>query len=134
MSVLPDTSIWIEYFRGSEPTASQLAALLDADDVVVCGPIVAELLAGTSAQQQNTLWLALAALPNVELDLAAWKASGEYAQELRHRRDTVPLLDVLIAVAAINAGAALWTRDTDFERIAAFVPALVLHRTDRQAN
>lgn len=130
MSVLLDTSIWIEYFRGSEPTASQVAALLDADEVTLCGPIVAELLAGTATEQHNTLWLALGALPNVELDLAAWRTSGEYAHELRRRGEVVPLLDVLIAVAAIHAGATLWTRDTDFERIAGLVPELVLHQAE----
>lgn len=130
MSVLLDTSIWIDYFRGAEPTATHVAALLESDEVALCGPILAELLAGTAADQRETLWLALVALPNVELDLAAWRASGEHADELRRRGEMVPLLDVLIAVAAIRSGATLWTRDADFDRIAGIVPELVLHRAD----
>jgi predicted nucleic acid-binding protein len=40
----------------------------------------------------------------------------------------VPLTDIEIAVAAIESGAALWTRDGDFERIAQVVPELKRYR------
>jgi predicted nucleic acid-binding protein len=126
LTVLPDTSIWIDYFRGTEPTASAVATFLERDEVTLCGPIVAELLAGTASGQRETLFLALAALPVVELDLAAWRASGECAHELRQRGDTVPLLDVLIAVAAVRADATLWSRDAGFERVQRVLPELVL--------
>jgi predicted nucleic acid-binding protein len=72
--------------------------------------------------------LALASLPNVELGRDAWTLAGELAHELRPRGETVPLLDVLIAVAAMRSGVSLWTRDLDFERIAGVVPDLELLR------
>jgi predicted nucleic acid-binding protein len=126
LTVLPDTSIWIDYFRGTEPTASAVATFLERDEVTLCGPVVAELLAGTASAHREALFLALAALPVVDLDLGAWRESGEYAHELRQRGDTVPILDVLIAVAAVRADAALWTRDGDFERVRRVLPELVL--------
>lgn len=128
MTVLPDTSIWVDYFRGAEPAATSLDRLLAEEEPVMCGPILAELVAGVTATRRDELWLALAGLPFVELGREAWARAGEVAHELRARGARVPLLDVLIAVAAIRSGASLWTRDGDFERIAQVVPDLQLHR------
>ena len=128
MTVLADTSIWVDFFRGREPEASALDRLLAAEELIVCGPIVAELLAGTGEPQRGTLWLALVALPAVDLDLAAWREAGEITHDLREHGETTPLLDVLIAVAAVRAGAELWTRDDDFERVRRVLPALALYR------
>jgi len=130
VTVLADTSVWIDFFRGREPEATGLEQLLDHDDLVVCGPILAELVAGTHRSQRGALWLALAALPLIELDGAAWREAGELAQDLRRIGETIPLLDVLIAVAAVRAGASLWTRDSDFERISQVLPGLALYRVE----
>lgn len=130
MTVLADTSIWVDFFRGREPEAGGLEALLGRDELVTCGPILAELLAGTDPAHRGTLWLALGALPAVELDIAAWREAGEVANDLRSLGETTPLLDVLIGVAAVRGGAALWTRDADFERVQAVLPGLALYRVE----
>ena len=106
MSVLPDTSVWIEFFRGTEPTARAPDRLIAEQEPVICGPILAELLAGTPSAERERLWV---------------------AHELVGRGSCVPLIDVLIPVAAAHAGAALWTRDRDFDRIADVLPELALH-------
>jgi predicted nucleic acid-binding protein len=128
VSVLPDTSVWIDYFRGTEPTATQLGRLLTDEPPSICGPILAELVAGTPATQREDVWMALASLPFVELGRDAWTLAGELAHELRRRGTSVPLLDVLIAVAAVRAKTSLWTSDHDFERIAEVMPELELVR------
>lgn len=126
MTLLPDTSVWIDYFHGQEPTASALDDMLSRDQLVCCGPVLAGLLAGASERERAALWLAVGSLPVVELDSAAWRDAGEIASRMRGGGSVVPLLDVLIAVAALRSGATLWTRDADFERIRAVVPALEL--------
>ena len=126
MTVLPDTSIWIDYFRGTEPVASAFDRVLATEEPVICGPILAELLAGAPPPQREELWLALASLPFAELGRDAWAQAGELAHELRSRGEGLPLLDVLIAVAAVRAHAALWTRDRDFERVVDLLPELEL--------
>jgi predicted nucleic acid-binding protein len=131
VTVLPDTSIWVDYFRGTEPTATALDRMLADEEPVMCGPILAELLAGAPPSRRDELWLALASLPFAESGRDAWAQAGELAQELRSRGGAVPLLDILIAVAAVRANAALWTRDRDFERVAAVLPELELHRRVR---
>jgi predicted nucleic acid-binding protein len=130
VTVLADTSIWVDFFRGNEPEAAELEHLLGQDELVTCGPILAELLAGANHAQRATLWLALGALPAVELDVAAWREAGEIASDLRSLGETTPLLDVLIGIAAVRGGAALWTRDADFERLQKVIPGLALYRVE----
>jgi predicted nucleic acid-binding protein len=129
VKLLPDTSIWVEYLRGTDPGAtSELDVQLDRESVLVCGPVVAELLAGTATEHREDLWLVLGSLPWADLDRPAWRQVGEVASDLRRRGSAVPLTDVEIAVAAARSGAELWTRDRDFERIAQVLPSLELHR------
>jgi predicted nucleic acid-binding protein len=129
MKVLADTSIWVDYLRhGADGSAWHLDDLLAQGDVVVCGPVVAELIGGTSARDRSALWRALESLPWAPLDQTQWRHAGEVSAQLRDRGMTVPLTDVEIAAAAADAGAAVWSHDSDFKRIAPVLPDLVLYQ------
>jgi len=128
--LLPDTSIWVEYLRGRDTaTVAELDRYLDRESVLICGPVIAELLAGTAPQQRDDLWLAIGSLPWVPIDQPAWRSIGEIANGLRRGGVSVPLTDIAIAVAAANGEAELWTNDRDFQRIQEVLPALELHHT-----
>lgn len=125
MSVLADTSIWIDYLReGASGRAAPLDALLEANEVVVCGPVVAEILAGATKDDRERLGRLFSALPWAPIDRGTWLQVGEVAARLRDRGETVPLTDIQIAVAAASGDAQLWARDTDFDRIEAVLPEL----------
>ncbi|MDA8071544.1 MAG: PIN domain-containing protein [Actinomycetota bacterium] len=125
MSVLADTSVWVEYLRaGKGSSSARLDDLLAAGEVLVCGPVVAELLAGAKPPDRGRLWLLLTGLPWADLGLVQWQGVGETAARLRERGETVALTDVEIAVAAVDSAARLWTRDSDFERLRGVLPAL----------
>ena len=129
MSVLPDTSIWVDYLRsGTAGPAAALDDLLSRESAVVCGPVLAELLAGTPTERRDELWHALEALPWAELDRHAWRRVGEVAHDLRAAGASVALTDQAIAVAAVSADASVWTRDEDFDRIHTVLPELDLVR------
>ena len=127
MKVLPDTSIWVEFFRGENPFADELERLLTEETVLLCGPIVAELVAGAPPERRPDLSLALGSLPLVALDYAAWRKAGEAAHDLDRLGRAVPLIDLIIGVASVTAEATLWTRDRDFERVRDVLPALELY-------
>lgn len=128
MTVLADTSVWVEYLRaGAQGPAGGLDRLLADEAVVVCGPVLAELVAGTAAEDRDELWHALATLPWAELDHDAWLQVGELAFALRRAGISLPLTDIEIAVACTSAGAALWTRDEDFHRLRSHLPSLQLY-------
>ena len=91
---------------------------------MVCGPVVAELLAGTAAARRGDLWAPLSGLPWAPIGLEEWRRVGEVAAALRDQGASVPLTDIEIGVAAAGAGAQLWSRDSDFTRICSVLPEL----------
>lgn len=125
--ILPDTSAWVEYLRrGEKGPAAALGDLAARREVVVCGPVTAELIAGTSARDRERVTNVLDGLAWVELGRAEWIRAGELAGALQREGKTVPLTDIAIATAALRAGATVWTSDADFERIAEAAPDLQL--------
>ena len=130
-AVLADTSIWIEYLRhGAEGPGGRLGDLLDGEEVVTCGPVVDELIAGARSEDRSALWRSLRALPWAALDRDAWYAVGVAAGKLRATGATTALTDVEIGVAASRARASVWTTDADFERLAAVVEGLTVLSLD----
>jgi predicted nucleic acid-binding protein len=128
--VLPDTSVWVAYLRpGAEEISAELSGALDRREVLTCGPVVAELIAGARPLDRQQLLASLGGLPWADLDRRAWQSVGLLAGELRDRGQVVPLTDLEIAVAAHAANATLWTSDHDFERIAAHLEGLDLRLT-----
>lgn len=94
--------------------------------MLACGPVVAELLVGTQPNDRQALWDAVGALPWAELDRPAWRQAGELGFALRRQGISIPLTDLLIAVASVRADSTLWTADRDFERIRTALPDLDL--------
>ena len=125
MKVLADSSAWVRYLRhGSAGEARGMEELLRTGQVLTCGPVVAELIVGTRPDRRQELAALLDAVPWVELDRAEWRRVGQLGALLRERGASVALTDIEIAVAAETANAALWTFDTDFQRLSAVMPEL----------
>lgn len=125
MTVLADSSVWIEFLRRGEGVeAEAFRGLLRRGELVVCGPVVAELLTGTPGEQRFDLWKRLAGLPWANLGRDEWRLVGEVSAQLHEAGSTVPLTDIEIAVAAQSLDAALWTKDADFDRIASALSGL----------
>jgi predicted nucleic acid-binding protein len=127
--VLPDTSVWVDFSRRAEAgAAAALRQLLDGGEVVTCGPVSAELLAGAEGEVAERMWETLSSLPWAQLGQAGWGEVGALARRLRRRGQALPLTDLAIAVAAARGGHALWSLDSDFERIAPALDGLELYR------
>ena len=127
MIVVADTSVWIAFLRtGVRGRAASLDPLLASHSVVVCGPVVAEILAAASPRDRPQLRLLFSGLPWAEIDRSAWGRVGDVAAELRERGDTLPLTDIEIAVTAEAVDARLWSWDKDFGRVARVMTGLRL--------
>lgn len=127
--VLADTSVWISYFRSSSGfEGDRLEALIEAEEVAVCGPVLAELLGGAGDVQRASIVEAVGDLPWADLDRSGWHDVGVAARRLRQAGQALPLTDLTIAVAAARGGHALWSLDADFERIAPVLDGLELYR------
>lgn len=103
LSVLPDTSVWVDYLRnGPRGRVEALDGLLASRDAMICGPVIAELLAGVLKPEEPELRLRLAGLPWAELDHEAWQQVGDVSHTLRAAGTPVALTDIEVAVAAVR--------------------------------
>ena len=117
--VIADSSIWIEYFRSKvSPVQSVLRNLLERDEVVMTGVVLAEVLRGMRSDREYELLAGLMGeLPYVEATKETWMKCGNIARQLRADGLTVHIADVLIATLAIEGGHEVYTQDSDFDRI-----------------
>jgi len=92
--------------------------------VVVCGQVVAELLAGTPPSGRAELWMLMTGLSWLELRHDGWRRVGEPEGDLLGRGHRIPLTAVAIAVTAVDGRASLWSRDTRFALVAELLPEL----------
>ncbi len=127
MSVLADTSIWVDYLRGRDPVAAHLERLVREGEALVCGPVLAELIAGARTDSDAEALLELTGLRFVEVTRQTWRRAGEVARAVRGRGETVPLLDVVIGVACTQARVPLWTLDRHFAQLRTELPELELY-------
>jgi len=112
VTVLVDSDILIEVSRGKdEKILSRWMALSQTETVVLYSPVTAaELWTGALPQEHDALARLFRALVCVPADGETGRLAGEY---LRHYRKShnVELGDALIAAAAVQNRAALWTRN-----------------------
>lgn len=127
MSVLVDTSVWIEFLRATGSAADRwlTAAVREERELAWTEPVLFELLAGaTSDQHATALRGAVARGPVVRVaGLADWEVAAVLARRTcaagRPIRSTV---DCLIAAVALRAGMPVATVDRDFRAIAGVAP------------
>ena len=107
--------------------------MLEDDRLITCGPVVAELLAGTAERDREPLAESLRGIHWAELDGRGWVRAGSLAARLRSSGETVPLTDVFIASAALAVDAELLTADSDFDRVARHESRLRVRHLDHPA-
>lgn len=113
--VLVDTSVWIEFFRKNEPYHGVVNQLMDDEQVVCCGVILAELMQGAKSDKELAVledFLQVFTFIPDSSDL--WAAAGKLSYKLRRKGTTVGLSDCFIAVAAASAKVQVATLDTHF--------------------
>jgi predicted nucleic acid-binding protein len=128
--ILADTAVWIDYLRGTQSAGTEeLDERLAAHDVLMCGPVAAELLTGVDARERIRMWEILSSIAWADITRSDWFVAGDLRAELRERGVQVSLPDVLIAGAAASR-ATLWTRDQHFAAIAELLETLELRLID----
>ena len=110
--VLVDSDILIEITRGRDAgMIEKWVDLAESDDIVLCSPVsVAELWHGARPREHKALSNLFGALLCVPVDAATGRQAGEYLR-VYHKSHAVELGDALIAAAAVQSRATLWTRN-----------------------
>jgi len=114
MSILVDTSVWVQHFRGTDPS---LVALLNLDLVLIHPMVLVELACGTPPAPRSRT------LGNVSLLRQANQATTSEVLDFIEREKLYGLgcglVDVtLLASTLITAGARLWTEDRRLANLA----------------
>jgi predicted nucleic acid-binding protein len=121
--ILPDSSAWIEYLRASgSPVHQAMRELVrNPSRLAVTEPVVMEVLAGSRSDQQLATYRgALLDLRLLPLDgLAGFEEAALIFRRCRSAGETLrSLVDCMVAVPALRAGASVLHQDRDFDAIA----------------
>ena len=126
MLVVVDTSVWVAYFRRTEPVVERtLDELIDADLVAMVPPVRLELILGCRKSQRASLANRIGALHPFPVTDPTWNMAERISMQMRDTGITLGLVDVLIAAVTSEHHARLWTLDKDFTPLfeAGFVEA-----------
>lgn len=124
--VVVDSTLWIDFFRGSnEPGRAALRQLIRARQAVLTGIVLAEVLQGVRSEHESiSVRDQFFSIPYFETTKETWTKAGSLSAELRRKGLTIPLTDLIIAALAMEHDAEVFTTDPHFEKI----PGLKLYR------
>lgn len=120
MSVLVDSSVWIEYFRGG--TDGTLDHLIDENLIVVNDLILAEILPALHMRRQRKLIGILKEIIRHPIHVDWDEIVQTQITCLRNGIDKVGIPDLIIAQHTIQNELKLLTHDGHFERLSHHVP------------
>ena len=123
MSVLVDSSVWIEFFRGG---GEELDYLIEEDLAVVNDLILAELLPALVVRRQRRLMGLLKDVVRRPLRIDWDEVVQLQVTCLRNGINGVGIADLIIAQHAMQNGLELLSRDGHFAQLSREVP-LVLY-------
>ena len=109
--IILDTSVWIEFFKQTDPYDKSVQKLLDARMVYALEPIFGELLQGALNKREVDVILKFwKYLPKLEISELFIKA-GHHAYENKLVSKGVRLVDASIVYLVTTNNARLWTLD-----------------------
>jgi len=132
MTLLLDTSLWIDFTRTRGPVAlKQCIAPYVLDPAAhLAEPVRFEVLRAARPQEARLLEAQFDTVPMLPTPADLWQQAINLGQACRQIGRTVLSLDLLIAAVALHHNAKLVSFDADFETIAS-VSALRLNRLTR---
>jgi predicted nucleic acid-binding protein len=114
--IVVDTSVWLAAPRHKR-IADALRSLIDADEIALALPVRLELLAGTAKHDRAAFRRAYGALPQLQPTEETWATIRGWLERAKDAGESFGLVDLLIASAASEIGALVWSLDKDFERM-----------------
>jgi len=110
--IVPDTSIWIEFFKQNPSITPHFTSLLEQKQIVTFEPIFAELLFGVRKPADKKLILDYwKLLPQLSFHEGAMIASANFANELNYHNRGIGLMDACILKPVLDKGYKFWTLD-----------------------
>ena len=115
--IIPDTSIWIEFFRQNMEYAPKVRELLENREIYTLECIFAELLQGAKNKREIQLisdyWNYL---PRLSIQ-GLWIDAGRYSSENKLFSKGIGIIDCVIVMAAKRNYVQVWTLDKKLNNI-----------------
>ena len=112
MKLLLDTSVLIDHLRGDARATTALAAAIERGDELWGVTLVrTEILAGMRPEERSATYALLGILQWQEVTVDLADRAGEIARTWLPSHPGVDTVDYVIAAAAEQLGATLWTRN-----------------------
>ncbi len=116
--IFVDTSVWIQYFRGSElDLIRKINGLLDEDQIALAAPVWIELLAGARQIELQKFKRIFYALPRFYPTESCWNSIEDWVEKARKEGYRFSIADLLIAAIVKENNARLLTLDKDFHKM-----------------
>jgi hypothetical protein len=134
MTLLLDTSLWVDFTRARSPAALKqfIAPFVLDPQAHLAEPVLFEVLRSARPEEARQLEAQFATLPTLSTPADLWQIAIGLGQACRQIGRTVLSLDLLVAAVALHHNAVLVSFDADIEAIAS-VSELRLQRLNRPA-
>jgi len=134
MTLLLDTSLWIDFTRTQSPAPLKqfIAPFVLDPEAHLAEPVRFEMLRSARPDETRQLTAQFDTLPTLSTPADLWQRAIDLGQACRQIGQTVLSLDLLVAAVALHHNAVLVSFDADFEAIAS-VSELRLQRLERPA-
>ena len=134
MTLLLDTSLWIDFTRTRSPAPLKqfIAPFVLDPEAHLAEPVRFEMLRSARPDETRQLIAQFDTLPTLSTPADLWRRAIDLGQACRQIGQTVLSLDLLVAAVALHHNALLVSFDADFETIAS-VSELRLQRLKRPA-
>jgi predicted nucleic acid-binding protein len=111
VSIIFDTSVWIEYFKGNDAYFDTCRQFIEKGTVKTIELIFAELLQGARNKKEvETIKAYYQLIPKPEI-VHLYLLAGEYSQKEKLTGKGIGLIDACIITATIASNSRLWTLD-----------------------
>ncbi|HBA84271.1 MAG TPA: PIN domain nuclease [Verrucomicrobia bacterium] len=121
MSVLVDSSVWIQYFRG-QTGVEKLDWLIDEGLVAVNDLIVTEILPPILIKKQTRLAVLLREIPRLPMNIDWQGLTDMQVLCLKHGINKVGIPDLIVAQNALQHRASLFSLDRHLQLLAKVLP------------
>ena len=117
--VIADTSAWIAFqTKPNSKFGREFDSLLSGDEIVMVGPVLAELLQGARSEDEFSFFAErLSALAFLEADQDTWIRAGQLNYGLRARGKMIPMADLIVSALAIQHSIPVYTSTRDYQEV-----------------
>jgi hypothetical protein len=128
--VLVDSDVWSEAFRKKgEKSAyvSHLQKLIDADEIVMIGPVRQEILSGIKEKKKyETIRKLLKSFPSQPIDDSIYELAASFFNTCRSKGIQGSHTDFLICACSATWKVKILSKDQDYDQYSKYIPVDIL--------